>query len=373
MAIGKVAVLGGGPGGHATAGDLALRGHEVHLWARNPWRAAAVFQFRQINLVGGIEGTARLADASNDLGQILKGAKLVIIPLPATAQREVAEQCAPFAEDGQVILVSSQGGLGSVEFARVFKEKGVKKDIIFAEYPGLPYSARWLDVGVVHVVYGHEYATRVFSKRIGVFPAKRTEEALEIIWEVYSGTPGAKNSLASALISRGIIHQPISTLTSLSVIDTIVFWDIIDDALTPNVRKLTVGADDERKAIESAWGFKGSEVYLPGYIAGRQTDREATDEISPEKLRAKQIKWTFKDRIDMDHRYVTEAVPYGLVLRSSAARRAGVETPVTDSLINLFSCIKGVDFYKVGRTLDSLGLRGKGVEDTNHLLHEGWD
>ena len=70
---------------------------------------------------------------------------------------------------------------------------------------------------------------------------------------------------------------------------------------------------------------------------------------------------------------MTEAVPYGLVLRSSAARRAGVETPVTDSVIKLFSALKEEDYFKTGRTLDSLGFVGMGVEETNRALHEGWD
>ncbi len=374
MNPGKVAVLGGGPGGHAAAGDLALRGFEVHLWARNPWRAAAVFQFKQIKLVGGIEGTAQLAGASGDLAQTLKGAKLVIIPLPATSQREMAERCAPFVEDGQVIMVSCQGGMGSVEYARVFKEKGIKKDVICAEFPGLPYGARFLDIGVVNVFHGHAYTVQAYSKRIGVFPAKRSEEAMEVISQVYPGLPAAKNVLASALISRGIIHQPITTLTSMSIIDTFVFWDIMAEAMTPSVRKLIVPCDNERKAIEAAWGFEGSEVYRPSYVSGEKTDREASDEVSREKIRAGNIvRWAWKDRIDMEHRYVTEAVPYGLVLRSSAARRAGVETPVTDSVINLFSAVSGEDYFQTGRTLDSLGFEGMGVEETNRVLYEGWD
>jgi opine dehydrogenase len=271
-------------------------------------------------------------------------------------------------------MVSCQGGMGSVEYARVFKEKGIKKDVICAEFPGLPYGARFVDTGMVNVPHGHAYAAQVFAKRVGVFPAKRSEEALEVIGQVYPGVPSAENSLASALISRGIIHQPIVTLTSMSAIDTFVFWDIMDEGMTPSVRKLIIAEDNERRAIEKAWGFAGSAVYQPGYVSGEKTDRESTDAVSTAARRSKNyVRWAFKDRIDMDHRYVTEAVPYGLVLRSSAAHRAGVETPVTDSVIKLFSAVRGEDYLKTGRTLDSLGFEGMGVEEINRALYEGLD
>ncbi len=372
MALGKVAVLGGGPGAHAVAGDIALRGFEVHLWARNPYHAAAVFATKQIKLVGGLEGTVKLANASNNLGEIVKGAKLIIIPLAATSQHEMAENLAPFVEDGQVILTCCQGGLGSVEYTRIFREKKVKKDVLCAEYPGLPHGARFLDAGVVNVTHGSNYGISAFSKRIGVFPAKRAAEAMAVINQVYPGLPAAKNSLASALISRGVIHQPITVLTSLSAIDMFVFWDIMEEGLSPTVRILTTACDNERKAIEAAWGFTPSKIYHEVFTEGKRTDREASDDVT--KVNSRIIKWTWKDRLDnvAEHRYVTEAVPFGLVQRTSAARRAGVPTPIHDSVIQLMSTIAGVDFSKTGRTLDAVGLKAKTVEETNKLLEDGW-
>ncbi len=373
MGLGKVAVLGGGPGGHAVAGDLSLRGFEVHFWARNPWHAAAVFQYKQIKMVGGIEGTAKLANASNNLGEIVKGAKLIIIPLAATSQHEMAENLAPFVENGQVIMTCCQGGLGSVEYTRVFREKGVKKNVLCTEYPGLPHGARFVDAGIVNVTHGYQHGNTAFSKRIGIFPAKRTEEAMAVLNQVYAGTPAAKNALASALISRGIIHQPISVLASLSAIDAFVYWDIMEEGLSPTVRILTTACDNERKAIEAAWGFTASKIYSEGFTEGKQTDRQAAEKESG--VKTKRIMWTFKDRLDnvADHRYIAEAVPFGLVQRSSAAKRAGVATPVHDSVISLLSTVAGKDFYKTGRTLDAVGLKAKTGEETNKLLENGWD
>ena len=382
MDFGKIAVLDGGPGGHATAADLVLRGFEVYLWARNPSRLAAVFQSKKIKVVGGVEDTVQLAGASDDLANTLKGAKLVLICLPATAQREMAEKCAPFLEDGQVIMTCSQGGMGSVEFARVLRDKGIKKDVICTELPGIPIGGRFLEAGVVNLVHDYRTYIQTFSMLIGVFPAKRSQEALETISQVYPGIDTVESSLASALIARGIIHQPLAVLANIVGIETFMhFWDIADARQIPSVRRLIICEDNERKSIEAAWGFKIMEIYRPSYISGQKADRDSFDEMSPVGPRAQyRIRWAWEDRLttssgtlDTQHRYVNEAVPCGLVVRSSAAHRAGVQTPVTDSVINLFSAITGVDYFQTGRTLDSLGFEVMGVEETKRVLYEGWD
>ncbi len=228
-------------------------------------------------------------------------------------------------------------------------------------------------VNVTHgVAQGQTIAAQLRHARIGVFPAKRSEEALEVISTVYPGLPAAENTLASTLLARGVTHQSIVMLTSISAVEIFNFWDIMVEGMTPSVRKLIICGDNERKSIEAAWGFEVIEVYRPSFFSGQKSDRAASDEASP-GFSGKIVRWAWKDRLDMQHRFVTEAVPYGMVLRSSAARRAGVQTPVTDSVTNLFSAINGVDYFQTGRTLDSLGFEGMGVEETNRVLYEGWD
>ena len=60
----------------------------------------------------------------------------------------------------------------------------------------------------------------------------------------------------------------------------------------------------------------------------------------------------------LNTRYVTEDVPYALVLASSLGRTTGVPTPVVDGLIEVSSAMLGRDFRAEGRTLATLGLDG---------------
>jgi opine dehydrogenase len=58
----------------------------------------------------------------------------------------------------------------------------------------------------------------------------------------------------------------------------------------------------------------------------------------------------------LDHRYLWEDVPMGLVPISDVAGAVGVKTPAIDRLIDEASGILGRDFRRTGRTLDKLGL-----------------
>ena len=57
-------------------------------------------------------------------------------------------------------------------------------------------------------------------------------------------------------------------------------------------------------------------------------------------------------------RLIVEDVPMGLVPISALGRAAGVPTPIIDSVITLTGALVGQDFWKSGRTMESLGIAG---------------
>jgi len=56
------------------------------------------------------------------------------------------------------------------------------------------------------------------------------------------------------------------------------------------------------------------------------------------------------------HRYLTEDVPYAMVLISQLGDLVRVETPVIDAHVTLASLLNQTDYWKEGRTLKKLGL-----------------
>ncbi|MBN2776554.1 MAG: NAD/NADP octopine/nopaline dehydrogenase family protein [Bacteroidales bacterium] len=56
----------------------------------------------------------------------------------------------------------------------------------------------------------------------------------------------------------------------------------------------------------------------------------------------------------LDHRFIHEDVGCGLVALSTLGRLYGVELPNINSVIQIFSTIMGIDYYKYGRNLSGL-------------------
>ncbi len=74
---------------------------------------------------------------------------------------------------------------------------------------------------------------------------------------------------------------------------------------------------------------------------------------------------------ELTSRFITEDVPYGLVLISSIGRRFNVPTPTTDAIIHLASVLNRTDYRREGMTLEKLGLGDMTKEGIEEYLREG--
>jgi opine dehydrogenase len=110
--IRKVAVLGAGNGGHAFCAHLAMDGFEVRLYEAPQFK----HNLEPILAKGGIEafgdrsGFAEINTVSTNMEQVVRGADVVIIPVPAFAQDHMVNECLPYVEEGRIILFSPDNG-----------------------------------------------------------------------------------------------------------------------------------------------------------------------------------------------------------------------------------------------------------------------
>ena len=74
----------------------------------------------------------------------------------------------------------------------------------------------------------------------------------------------------------------------------------------------------------------------------------------------------------LEHRFVSEDVPFSLVLASSLAAEVGVDTPVIDGLIAIATAASGHDYRSNGRTVADWGLDGAGIAGLRAAVKEGW-
>jgi opine dehydrogenase len=70
-------------------------------------------------------------------------------------------------------------------------------------------------------------------------------------------------------------------------------------------------------------------------------------------------------------RYITEDVPYGMVLLSTLGNLLGVPTPTHDAIIRLASVINRTNYLKIGRGAKELGLLAMDRQRLKAYLLEG--
>ncbi|MFW9844819.1 MAG: NAD/NADP octopine/nopaline dehydrogenase family protein, partial [Candidatus Thorarchaeota archaeon] len=74
---------------------------------------------------------------------------------------------------------------------------------------------------------------------------------------------------------------------------------------------------------------------------------------------------------NLNHRYIHEDIPTGLVPISDIGRLVSIETPAIDSIISMASQVCQQDFRSIGRSVESLGLSGMGIDELRDYVNVG--
>jgi opine dehydrogenase len=360
----RIAVLGGGNGSFAAAGDMALAGHEVRLWRRDAAAVAAHQAAGGAIVVKDFRGTHEVKPAliTTDMAAAVRGAELILCPAPATAQPDIARALGPHLTDGQVVFLPP-GTFGSYIFAKAQRDAGNRADAAFAETGTLPWLTR------KHGPF--EVAITIRAKRLptGVLPLRLKDRALGVIGRAFPGViEDCGDALSGALMNAGpIIHPPLITMNA-APLEHFERWDIHKEGTQPAVRRVTDALDAERIAVREALGYGAPHFPLRDHYA-REGEEWMYGRGSHDKLTDS---GDWREHIVLtQHRYMLEDVRTGLSFLVSCGELADVPTPLARAFLAIGGAVCGEDFLASGRTLASLGLGGVDRAALQTMLLEG--
>lgn len=357
----NITVLGGGHGSYAAAADLTRLGHQVTLWRRDGAALAALAEAPELTIAdAGGEATVRLHHCTADLGAAVADAELILVPLPATAQDDLAAALAPHLRDGQVIYLTP-GTFGAYVMARRVRELGSRADVAFAETGTLPYLARKHGENKVAIT------TRATHLPTGVFPARHTAHALAVIQKAYPCAHAVEDALSAALMNAGpVIHPPL-ILMNAGPLNRSRDFDIHNEGTQPLVRRVTHRLDDERMAVRAALGYGEPHYPLRDHYEGKDWM------YGPKSHSGLVQSGDWREPIDLTtHRYMREDVAMGLAFLVSVADWAGVPVPIARGLLNLGGAVCDEDFEDGPRSWRSLGLSDRSIADMQKELQHGF-
>jgi len=375
MSKGKIAVLGAGNGGFMSAADFGVMGYEVALFSRKIERVAGV------KAKGGIEildidsnptgDFGKVACATDDIAEAVKGAKVIVNPIPYFACEEYARMVVPHLEDGQVVLYLGKGG-ASLTWAKVMRELGVNKKVYLADCNTLPFGASRKGDAQVRL------ENRTQNLIIATFPGKDIDHVIGVAEELYPAAHGytlraGQNAIDSILVDyNAITHTPPMVCNAAKIEMGVKGFCLFGKAEnTPAVVRIIEKIDRERMAIGEKLGLK--QYPLEEEIMMVKWNPNGEDYVLPlyDAIHTPFLE-VCEGPFSLDVRHLTEDIPYGLVTFSSLGRLLGVPTPFTDAIITMSEGLLDRDFRSIGRTIEDLGIGADwSIEEIKTYLHEG--
>lgn len=352
----NIAVLGAGGTGQTAAADLTLSGCRVTLFELPKYAESldAVMEHGGITVEGaGNTGFAKINNITTDIEEALKDAEIIIVAVVAARHEEMAETCAPYLKDGQIILISP-GNAGSIVFYNKFKEKEITADVSIAELEGNLHPCRITGPAKVIVAFPTK------SKYVAAFPAKNTARVIEDLKGIYNLVP-ATNVFEAALNTPNVVIHLGASLLNIGAIDKSGGeYYLYSEGITPSVLTCADACEAEKIALYKALGYN---------------DRTPLDLLRKVAVQDKFPELDlFRGLIgptSADHRYISEDAGTCVSLMISLGELTGVPVPLSRAIVTMASAINQVDYLGNGRTLEKLGLGGFTVDELNRYLAEG--
>lgn len=344
----RITVIGAGHGGKAMAAHLAIMGAEVTLYNRT-WKNIELIHERggvQLNGVAGSYGFGEFVFVTSSIREAVKASKIIMVVVPAFAHASLAKNMSEYLEDGQIIVLNPGRTFGAIEFRKVLSENGCQADVIVAETQTFIYASR--SVGPTEA-YIHRVKDAVL---LAAFPAEGTPKVLEAINPYYPQFVDGKTVLHTGLDNIGAVFHPTITLFNSGWIEaTAGNFQFYIDGVTPSVAKVVEAIDRERVRIGTSLGIE--------LRSAREWLKMAYDADGEDLFEAIQNQEGYRGinaPLTLNHRYINEDIPMSLVPMASLGHQLGIKVRGMESIIRLACIIRKKDYWKTGRTVQSLGL-----------------
>jgi opine dehydrogenase len=361
-----VAIIGAGIGGLYLVGELGVAGFKLRLHDIDDSRLSEIRARGGVDVEGESGGFAAVDHATTDLPSAVGGADVIIVVTGGNAQVVVARSLAPLVRDGQVILLIQGNTGGSLIVRGALDDAGCRAEVDVAEMDNYPSSCWHLSPTRIRPIVRKRWL------QIATFPGNRIGEVFPRLSPLFPGAVAAPNTLYTGFTNANAMLHVANCVANAGRIESGNSYKFYAEGVTLAVARLYEAINAERVAVAAALG--ASVPSLADWFDRVYGVREATLVETCQRLTYDsdgpyQATGTPKS---LDHKFITEDVPTGLIPMSALGAAAGVGTPAIDALVELVRKMTGKDFAAEARTLEHLGLGGMGGPQIRRVMNEGF-
>lgn len=361
----RVAIMGGGHGGLATAAHLTLKGFPVTLFSFFESELEPVRAENGIQLLGDVEGFAAIDRVTTSVDAAVADADIIFVVYPALVHEAAATILAASLRDGQLILLTPGRTGGALEFARTLKRLAVKARVYIAESQTFMYAAEKRGPAVVHV------AREKRKMRVAALPASDNEVVIGRLRRLYPQIEPAQNVLETSLNNIGAVVHPAPMLLNLPAIERAAAGEHVRhyrELITRSICEMVLEPlDAEKVSIAKAMGldaWTARDWYRESYGV---TGDSLFDVLQRNPYYAEFAAPTHF----LGYHHILDEIPNSLVPIAHLGEMVGIQTPTIRAVVDLASSVCGFDFWHEGRTPTSLGIEGLSLDELFGYVDHG--
>ncbi|MHA1723624.1 MAG: NAD/NADP octopine/nopaline dehydrogenase family protein [Promethearchaeota archaeon] len=341
----KFCVIGAGSGGQAFAAYLSSKGYQISLYNRSYSRIAGIKKAGGITAFGCLEGFYPIELVTQNLKLAVSDAGIILIVVPASAHESIAKKIAPFLKNGQILLLNPGRTFGAIEVKKIIRKRRKDLSIFVGETQTLLFTCRALKNNGVNILKIKN------SVNFSTFPDCHVHFVHDKLVDIFPQLIPIDNYLEVTLNNIGMLLHPAITLFNVGMMDMGKPFKFYNEGASIKICQVLEIMEYEVNKVFSKLGlrqFRFSKWAEKSYGIKSDSIYEAIQKIEAYK--------TVNAPNQLITRYLTEDVPTGLVPISSLAEFLNVEIPTIESIILLTSLLCGVNFKKMGRSLQKLGI-----------------
>lgn len=355
----RIGIVGAGSIAYGTAAFLKQQGHRPTLWSPSGGRARALAEGEALCSTGAVEVNFQPAVADS-AEKLVANAEAILIALPAYGHKSVFDAIAPHIAPTQTIVISSHASFGALYLSRLLAARGVVATIV--AWGTTVVTARQLSPTEVKV--------SSVRKRIDLatVPAADSAKGLSVCQELFGDRfVDRKSLLAIALSNLNPQNHMGIALGNMTRMERGETWFQAEN-VTPNVGRLLEKLDLERLAIAASLGLEVRTIFEHFHLSYHVP----VSSVSQMNQTMHAGGHPGMGPTTADSRYVTEDVPFGLVVTARIGRLAGCPAELHEAGIRIFSAMYGRDFEAENDLISALEIESMSLQGLDDLCRIGF-
>lgn len=329
----RFAIIGAGNTGHAVAAYLSYFGGECALFTRDK-NKANILNLNGILSEGAINGQFPVK-ASTNLAKAVAGADVIIVMTTADAHRDVAQELKQVISDNQKIIIFN-GNWGAFQFMQVLGDDIVAKNLIVSETSAQLFLANSPEPGKVNMTLKEKVL-------ICATDPQKTDQLIELTSQYFPQFVKSNSIIETTMSSTNpVIHVPI-VLVNLARVENAQPFKFYGEGVSQTAVKMILGVDSERIKVSNMLGFETMDV-----LSGINSYWEVKHDNLFDALTKNETYLKSSGPKTLNHRFLTEDVPFGIAPISQVGQLFDVPTPHTDNLLNALQDLLGKDLFDKG-------------------------